>query len=66
MSGPIKSDNVEAITRSWEAWLRYAGECNPRRVTLTVWASYNVITTEEVLDKVWESFKHQPEEMEYV
>ena len=52
----VKSDNIEAIARTWCHWLRMRKESNPRRVTLTVWADYNVETTEEVLDKVWDTY----------
>ncbi len=52
----MKSNNVEAIARTWAHWLRTTEEFNPRRVTLSVWASYNIETTEEVLDKVWSTY----------
>jgi len=57
---PVKSDNIEAITATWCHWLRRRGEFNPRRVTLTVWAEYNVSTSEDILDKVWESYLQKP------
>ncbi len=51
-----KSDNVEAIARTFVHWLRDKEELNPRRITLEVWADYNVKTTKEVLDQVWDVY----------
>ena len=48
---------TESVLATWCHWLRMREECNPRWVTLKVWAQYNFPTlTDDDLDWIWENY----------